>query len=154
MLRYTIDVGDKRFVVDVQEMGEDNYRVLVGDRWYNARISQGREVGQDWDIVERQAVAPIMPTINITMPEQPAPVVNVAAPVVNVPKQERQAPPIVNVNVPQQPAPVVNVAPADVSVSIPDINLRAGSIAKVKRDYTGKITEITSNAQVTGSEGG
>src|SRR5512143_2619982 len=114
MLRYTIDVGDRRFVVDVQDIGENEYRVMVGDRWYNARISQGREVGQDWDIVERQTVAPVMPTINITMPEQPAPVVNVAAPVVNVPKQERQATPIINVNVPQQPAPVVNVAPAEV----------------------------------------
>lgn len=151
MLRYTIDVGDKRFVVDVQEMGDDVYRVLVGDRWYNARISQGREVGQDWDIVERQAIAPIMPTINITMPEQPAQII--PAPVVNVtmPKQERQATPIINVNVPQQPAPVVNVAPADVNVSIPDINLRAGSVAKVERDYTGKITKITSNASVEGN---
>lgn len=151
MLRYTIDVGDKRFVVDVQEMGDDVYRVLVGDRWYNARISQGREVGQDWDIVERQTTAPIMPTINITMPEQPAPVVNVAAPVVNVPAQARQAPPQITVNVPQQPAPIVNVAPADVNVSIPDINLRAGSVAKVERDYTGKITKITSNASVEGN---
>lgn len=150
MKRYTIDVGDKRFVVDVQDTGEDTYRVMVGDRWYNARISQGREVGQDWDIVERETVAPVMPTINITMPEQPAAII--PAPVVNVtmPKQERQATPIINVNVPQQAPPVVNVAPADVQVSIPDINLRAGSVAKVKRDYTGKITEITSNASVEG----
>lgn len=151
MRRYTIDIGDRRFIVDVQNVGDDAYRVMVGDRWYNARISQGREVGQDWDIVERQTVAPIMPTINIMVPEQPAPVVNVAAPVVNVPAQARQAPPQITVNVPQQPAPIVNVAPADVNVSIPDINLRAGSIAKVKRDYTGKITEITSNASVEGN---
>lgn len=151
MKRYTIDLGDRRFVVDVQSVGDDTYRVMVGDRWYNAHISQGREVGQDWDIIERQTVAPVLPTINITMPEQPAPVVNVAAPVVNVPKAERQVPPQVIVNVPQQPAPVVNVAPAEVNMSIPDLSLKAGSIAKVKRDYTGKIVEITSNASVEGS---
>jgi hypothetical protein len=152
MKRYTIDLGDRRFVVDVQNMGDDTYRVLVGDRWYNARISQGRDVGQDWDIVERETTAPILPTINITMPEQQAPVIHVAAPIVNVPQMRQAAPPQVTVNVPQQAAPIVRVEPAAVSVNIPDIKLVAGSVAKVKRDYKGLITEITSNAQVEGAD--
>ena len=149
MKRYTIDLGDKRFSVDVQDMGEGAFRVLVGDRWYNASISQGRDVGADWDIPDRPVAQALQPVFNITLPEQPAPVVNVAAPVVNVP-QMRQAAPQVTVNVPQQAAPVVRIEPAAVNVTIPDIKLQAASVAKVKRDYKGLITEITSNAQVEG----
>jgi len=46
----------------------------------------------------------------VNVPAQPAPVVNVPTPVVNVTVPE-QAAPVVNVTIPEQKAPVVNVEP-------------------------------------------
>lgn len=71
---------------------------------------------------------PVQPIIQVTVPEQPAPVVQVE---VNVPEQ---LPPVVNVSLPEQPAPVVNV---DVKQPEPEpVNL------VVERDWNGNIKGI------------
>lgn len=82
-----------------------------------------------------------------TIRAQPAPVINVAAPVVTIQEREQPAPvvnvttPDVTVTVPQQPAPVVNVTTPVESVvhiaSLPPLN------AKVKRDGQGRLDSIT-----------
>lgn len=56
--------------------------------------------------------------------------------------------PQITINVPPQAPPVVNIAPPNVSINVP--SLRAGSVARVQRDYTGKITSVVSDAMVTG----
>lgn len=71
---------------------------------------------------------PVQPIIQVTVPEQPAPVVQVE---VKVPEQQ---PPVVNVSLPEQPAPVVNV-----EVKQPEpapVNL------VVERDWNGNIKGI------------
>jgi capsid protein len=55
------------------------------------------------------------PLVNVNVPEQSAPVINVAAPAVTIEGARIDAP-IVNVNVPQQAAPAVHVAAPQVTV--------------------------------------
>jgi hypothetical protein len=83
------------------------------------------------------------PVITVNVPEQPAPVVNVAAPIVNVPA------PIVNVNVPEQPAPAIEVnvttpeqpAPS-VTVEVPRL-ISTKEEQRVHRDKKGQIDGTT-----------
>jgi HK97 family phage portal protein len=74
------------------------------------------------------------PVVNVTVPEQPAPVVHVAAAEVVLPA------PIVNVPEIVVPAPIVNVAPAKVTVSVPAPP--AHKSVKVRRDGMGNIVEL------------
>jgi HK97 family phage portal protein len=83
------------------------------------------------------------PVITVNVPEQPAPVVNVAAPIVNVPA------PIVNVNVPEQPAPAIEVnvttpeQPApNVTVEVPRL-ISTKEEQRVHRDKKGQIDGTT-----------
>jgi hypothetical protein len=72
--------------------------------------------------------------INVNVPEQAAPVVNVAA----------GAAPQVTVNVPEQPAPIVNVEqPAKASMDEPvDVRIVADTTTRVKRVYRDKAGRI------------
>lgn len=81
------------------------------------------------DLLEAEMRAdPTPPVINVNVPEQPAPVVQVA---VNVPEQQ---PPVVNVALPAQAAPVVQV---DVKIPEPEpVQL------VVERDWNGNIKGI------------
>lgn len=83
------------------------------------------------------------PVITVNVPEQPAPIVNVAAPIVNVPA------PIVNVNVPEQPAPIFDVnvnvpeQPApNVTVEVPRL-VSTKEEQRVHRDKKGQIDGTT-----------
>lgn len=81
------------------------------------------------DLLEAELRAEVpTPVITVNVPEQPAPVVQVA---VNVPEQQ---PPVVNVSVPAQAAPVVNV---DLKIPDPEpVQL------VVERDWNGNIKSI------------
>jgi hypothetical protein len=80
-------------------------------------------------VPERSVETPVFlspPDITVNVPQQTAPVVNMAPAEVNVNVPERsvtvnvpeQASPIVNVNVPEQPAPTIEVKSADVNVTV------------------------------------
>ncbi len=43
MRRYTLDVGSKEFVVDVQEVDIDNFEVVVGDQTYLVALAADEE---------------------------------------------------------------------------------------------------------------
>ena len=89
------------------------------------------------------------PMFTVQVPEQAAPVVHVAAPVVNLPEQPPMvvnvAAPVVNVaapvvNMPEQPAPVVNV-------TVPRIQREAQT---VNRDASGNIVSTSTTVQYEG----
>ena len=46
MRRYTLEVGGKPFVIDVQEITADRYQVLVGDQEYEVRLSGGDDLAE------------------------------------------------------------------------------------------------------------
>jgi len=46
MRRYTVEVGGKPFVIDVQEVTADRYRVLVGDQEYEVRLSSDEDLAE------------------------------------------------------------------------------------------------------------
>jgi hypothetical protein len=79
------------------------------------------------------------PTINVTVPEQAPPIVNVAPAAITVES------PNITVNVPEQQPPVVNVAPAAVNVSSPPVNvtIEKGGSVKFTEDADGNITGAT-----------
>jgi len=95
-------------------------------------------------------VSPVINLPEIKMPDtfrlsdMPAPIVNVAAPVVNMPEQKAPivnvAAPIVNVAASEQPAPIVNVsAPRATSQT-----------QKVNRDDKGNIVSTTTTITYEG----
>jgi len=81
------------------------------------------------------------PTINVTVPEQVPPVVNIAPAAITVESPQITLPTI-TVNVPEQHPPVVNVAPATVNVSSPPVNvtIEKGGAVKFTEDSDGNIT--------------
>ncbi len=82
MRRYTLEIGGKPFVVDVQEVTADRYTVLVGDQEYAVRLSS------DEDLAEGQITPEMFPTRGNHVP--------VAAPSVrpaSAPAPELAAPP-------------------------------------------------------------
>ncbi len=83
------------------------------------------------------------PTINVTVPEQAAPIVNIAPAAITIEAPQITLPEIINnVNVPEQAAPIVNVAPPNVNVSTPPINVtieKSGAV-KFTEDDDGNIT--------------
>jgi hypothetical protein len=87
--------------------------------------------------------------VNVTTPEQPAPVVNVTA------TAAEQPAPVVNVNVPEQ-RPIINVPKPEVtfmpsvakaSDSVQDVRIVESTLPPrkrvVKRDFHGRIEELT-----------
>ena len=75
MRRYTLDVGGKAYVIDVQEVTADRYRVEVEGQEFEVRLSG------DEDLVE----APVTPEIHPARganhhPPQPTPAAQPAAP--------------------------------------------------------------------------
>jgi biotin carboxyl carrier protein len=56
MRRYTLEVGGKPFVIDVQEITADRYTVLVGDQEYAVRLSG------DEDLAEASITPEMVPT--------------------------------------------------------------------------------------------
>lgn len=76
---------------------------------------------------------------NITLPKQTAPVVNVKPAQINLPKHEKEAPPVIHfnpqINVPEQAAPVVNVTP-EINIRTPEVE---EEIVNVERDQNGFI---------------
>jgi biotin carboxyl carrier protein len=46
MRRYTLEVGGKSFVIDVQEITADRYQVLVGDQEYEVRLSSDEDLAE------------------------------------------------------------------------------------------------------------
>lgn len=96
-------------------------------------------------------VSPAPVNVEVNVPEQPAPVVNIAT--------AEQPAPVVNVNVPEQPAPVVqvDVAAPDVTVDVaaPTVNVDpiieiptpAAKTVIFERDRVGNITEATIQEQ-------
>jgi Domain of unknown function (DUF4055) len=76
------------------------------------------------------------PTINVTVPEQAPPIVNIAPAAITVES------PNITVNVPEQQPPVVNVAPAAVNVNSPPVNvtIEKGGSVKFTEDDAGNIT--------------
>lgn len=83
------------------------------------------------------------PTINVTVPEQAAPVVNIAPAAITIESPTITLPEITNnVNVPAQEPPIVNVAPPNVNVSSPPVNvtIEKGGSVKFTEDNDGNIT--------------
>ncbi len=56
MRRYTVEVGGKPFVIDVQEITADRFMVMVGGREYEVRLSGGE------DLAEASITPEIVPT--------------------------------------------------------------------------------------------
>jgi biotin carboxyl carrier protein len=73
MRRYTLEIGGKPFVVDVQEVTADRYTVLVGDQAYEVRLSS------DEDLAEASITPEIVPIRGNHGPNV-APMVRPAAP--------------------------------------------------------------------------
>ena len=46
MRRYTLDIGDREFVVDVQELAADRFEVFVGDVAYEVNLSGDENLGE------------------------------------------------------------------------------------------------------------
>lgn len=46
MRRYTLDIGDREFVVDVQEVAADRFEVFVGDVAYDVCLSGDENLGE------------------------------------------------------------------------------------------------------------
>lgn len=83
------------------------------------------------------------PTINVTVPEQAAPIVNIAPAAITIESPTITLPEITNnVNVPAQEPPIVNVAPPNVNVSSPPVNvtIEKGGSVKFTEDNDGNIT--------------
>ncbi len=60
MRRYNLEVGDSKYVIDVDEITADRYRVLVGDQEYEVRLAG------DEDLAEGQItpeIAPVRPGV-------------------------------------------------------------------------------------------
>lgn len=82
------------------------------------------------------------PTINVTVPEQAAPVVNIAPAAITVEAPNITLPEITNnISVPPQEPPIVNVAPPNVTVSTPPVNvtIEKGGSVKFTEDDDGNI---------------
>jgi hypothetical protein len=81
------------------------------------------------------------PTINVTVPEQQPPVVNISPAAITV-ESPQITMPTITVNVPEQTAPVVNVEPAAVTVNAPPVNvtIEKGGSVKFTEDDDGNIT--------------
>ena len=56
MRRYTIEIAGKRHVIDVQELAEDEFYVLVGDQRFDVRLAE------DQDLAEAVITPEIVPT--------------------------------------------------------------------------------------------
>jgi hypothetical protein len=84
------------------------------------------------------------PTINVTVPEQQPPVVNISPAAITV-ESPNITLPTITVNVPEQTAPVVNVEPAAVTVNSPPVNvtIEKGGSVKFTEDADGNITGAT-----------
>lgn len=46
MRRYKLDISDREFVVDVQELSADHFSVLVGDNAYEVTLSSDENLGE------------------------------------------------------------------------------------------------------------
>ena len=46
MRRYTLDISDREFVIDVQELSADHFSVLVGDNAYEVTLSSDENLGE------------------------------------------------------------------------------------------------------------
>jgi len=72
MRRYTIDIGGKEYVIDVQELVEGSFRVHVGSREFEVRLEASEEISEETregaTLVEGAPAEPANQT-----PEQPAP---------------------------------------------------------------------------------
>jgi biotin carboxyl carrier protein len=55
MRRYTIEVGGKQYVIEVQEVTANRYQVFVGDQAYEVRLSS------DEDLAEAQITPEMLP---------------------------------------------------------------------------------------------
>jgi biotin carboxyl carrier protein len=86
MRRYTLEVGGKPFVIDVQEITADRYQVLVGDQEYDVRLSS------EEDLAEARITPEIVPTRSNHAPVG-APTMRSAAPLVAEPAATPAPPP-------------------------------------------------------------
>lgn len=68
MRRYTIDIGGKEYVIDVQELVEGSFRVHVGGREFEVRLAASEAVGEEPAPME---IVPVEPAS--APPGQPAP---------------------------------------------------------------------------------
>jgi biotin carboxyl carrier protein len=73
MRRYTLEVGGKPFVVDVQEIAADRFSVRVADQTYEVRLSV------DEDIAAAAITPEIVPSLG-TPPSSPIPTARTAEP--------------------------------------------------------------------------
>ena len=46
MRRYKLDISDREFVVDVQEIAADRFAVVVGDESYEVTLSSDENLGE------------------------------------------------------------------------------------------------------------
>jgi len=81
MRRYNLEVGGTQYVIDVDEITADRYRVLVGDQEYEVRLTG------DEDLAEGQ----ITPEITASRPGT-APAAAPARPAASAPPPPRSAP--------------------------------------------------------------
>lgn len=85
------------------------------------------------------------PQVNVSVPDQPAPVVNVTV------SPADQPAPVVNVSVPEQAPPVVNVTAAEVrfspNVMVPPVVPNAYEVRITERDVYGYIVAFTITPQ-------
>lgn len=46
MRRYTLDISDRQFVIDVQEISADQFKVRVGEDWYDVTLGSDENLAE------------------------------------------------------------------------------------------------------------
>jgi biotin carboxyl carrier protein len=119
MRRYNLEVGASRYVIDVDEITTDRYRVLVGDAEYEVRLAGDEELAE----------GEITPAMALPRSGAPRP----AAPAAPLPRPE--APPA---RTPSAPRPAPAGAPGLLTAPMPGKILAVGAACgdRVQRGQT------------------
>ena len=85
MRRYTLDISDREFVIDVQELSADQFEVVVGDESYQVTLSSDENLAEAVITPGLQANADGTPRVSAASKEakvrkEPSPAAAAAAP--------------------------------------------------------------------------
>ncbi len=90
MRRYKLDISDREFVIDVQEIAADRFAVVVGDESYEVTLSSDENLGEATIAPGFQAgagAAPRVVAVNTAPRVTQVPAPQAAAPAASVPRK-------------------------------------------------------------------